>query len=97
MHMKILTLAAAALLIGSASAGWAQSGTVQRTPGHMMQDNPRSAGPGASEYAPGHLKRSGTRRSTSASKFTPSHRANVGMSTERRTSTRTRMGTRTRN
>jgi hypothetical protein len=95
MHLKILTLAAAALLIGSASAALAQSATVKKTPGHMMQDNPRSMGPGASEYAPGHLKR--RRGSTSASKFTPSHRANVGISTERRTSTRARMGTRTGN
>jgi hypothetical protein len=92
MHSRIVTLAAAALLLGSGSAVWAQSATVKKTPGHMMQNSPTSTAPGASEYAPGHLKRSG-----SASRYTPSHRANVGMSTERRTSTRTRMGTRVRN
>ena len=85
MRLRILTLAAAALVIGSGSASWAQSATVKRTPGHMMQNSPTSTGPGASEYAPGHLKRSG-----SASRYTPSHRGNVGVSTERRTSTRAR-------
>jgi hypothetical protein len=97
MHLRILTVAAAALLIGSGSAVWAQSATVKRTPGHMMQNSPTSTAPGASEYAPGHLKRSGRRGGPGASAYTPSHRANVGISTERRTSTRARMGTRTRN
>jgi hypothetical protein len=97
MHLRILTLAVTALLIGSGSLVWAQSATVKRTPGHMMQDSPRSTAPGASAYAPGHLKRSGRLGGPGASSYTPSHRANVGMSTERRTSTRARMGTRTRN
>ena len=96
MHLKTLAIAAAALLIGSGSAVWAQSSTVKKTPGHMMQNSPTSTAPGASEYAPGHLKRTGRRGGPGASQYTPSHRTNVGMSTDRRTSTRARIGTRTR-
>jgi hypothetical protein len=46
----------------------------RKMPGHIMQRTPqvKSTGPGASEYAPGHLKRKS--KSQSASKFTPSHR-----------------------
>jgi len=56
------------------TAAWAQSMTSERTPGHIMQRTPqaKNTGPGASEYAPGHLKRK--YRSQSASRFTPSHR-----------------------
>jgi hypothetical protein len=96
MHLRILAVAAASLLIGSGSAVWAQSATVEKTPGHMMQNSPTSKAPGASEYAPGDLKRTGRKGGPGASKYTPSHRANVGLSTDRRTSTRARMGTRTR-
>ncbi len=63
----------AAFMNGRMSAGtaaWAQNSTVNKTPGHMMQDpKARDTGPGASEYAPGHLK-----RKSSASQSTPSHR-----------------------
>ena len=73
MHSKLLAIASAGVLIMAASAAWAQSGTAEKTPGHIMQRTPqaKSTGPGASEYAPGHLKRN---KSQSASKFTPSHR-----------------------
>jgi hypothetical protein len=74
MHSKLLAIASAGVLIMAASAAWAQSGTAEKTPGHIMQRTPqaKSTGPGASEYAPGHLKRN---KSQSASKFTPSHRS----------------------
>jgi hypothetical protein len=73
MHSKLLAIASASVLIMAGSAAWAQSGTAEKTPGHIMQRTPqaKSTGPGASEYAPGHLKRN---KSQPASKFTPSHR-----------------------
>jgi hypothetical protein len=69
MHSKLL---AVGVLMMAGTAAWAQSSTAEKTPGHIMQRTPqaKSTGPGASEYAPGHLKR----KSQSASKFTPSHR-----------------------
>ncbi len=72
---KFLALAVAALFAVSSTAGWAQSGTASKTPGHMMK-NPKNkdTGPGASEFAPGHLKKSGQ----PASKYTPSHRTTTG-------------------
>ena len=71
MYSKLLAIAAAGVLM-TAGTAWAQSSTVKKTPGHIMQSpQARSTGPGASEYAPGHLKRG---KSQSASKFTPSHR-----------------------
>ena len=68
---KLLVLAVAGILAATSTAGWAQSDTVQKTPGHMMK-NPKykSDGPGASDFAPGHLKRKGE----SASKYAPSRR-----------------------
>lgn len=68
MYSKLLAIATAGVLM-TAGTAWAQSSTVKKTPGHMMQSP--QARPGASEYAPGHLKRN---KSQSASKFTPSHR-----------------------
>jgi len=74
MH-KLLALTAAALLVVSSTAGWAQSGTASKTPGHMMkQPGAKNTAPGASEFAPGHLKKKGQ----SASKYTPSHRKTTG-------------------
>jgi hypothetical protein len=72
---KLLALAVAAVFMVSSTAGWAQSGTVSKTPGHMMK-NPKNknTAPGASEFAPGHLKK----RGDSASKYTPSHRTTTG-------------------
>jgi hypothetical protein len=72
MYSRLLALAGAAVLMLASTAGWAASSTVRKTPGHIMQTTPqaRSTAPGASEYAPGHLKR----KSRSASEFTPSHR-----------------------
>ena len=63
MHSKFLAILSAGVLIMAGSAAWAQSGTAEKTPGHIMQRTPqaKSTGPGASE-------------SQSASKFTPSHR-----------------------
>jgi hypothetical protein len=73
MRSRLLAIASAGVLILAGSAAWAQSGTAEKTPGHIMQRTPqaKSTGPGASEYAPGHLKRN---KSQSASKYTPSHR-----------------------
>jgi hypothetical protein len=71
MYSRLLAIAGAAVLMLASTAGWAASSTVKKTPGHMMQaPQARSTPPGASEYAPGHLKP----RPGSASKFTPSHR-----------------------
>jgi hypothetical protein len=79
MHSKFLAMASALVVmlagtVACAQSTWAQSTTSEKTPGHIMQRTPqaRSTGPGASEYAPGHLKRK--YRSQSASRFTPSHR-----------------------
>jgi hypothetical protein len=76
MPSKLLAIASASVLTLMSAGAWAQSNTVQKTPGHMMQ-NPqaRSTAPGASEYAPGHLKRK--YRSQSASQLTPSHRNTI--------------------
>jgi hypothetical protein len=74
MHSKFVAIASALVVMLAGTAAWAQTSTSQRTPGHIMQRTPqaKSTGPGASEYAPGHLKRKS--RSQSASEFTPSHR-----------------------
>jgi hypothetical protein len=74
MHSKLLAIASALVVMLAGTIAWAQSSTSQRTPGHTMQRTPQaqSTGPGASEYAPGHLKRKF--HSQSASRFTPSHR-----------------------
>ncbi len=67
---KILPLLAAAALIASSTAGFAESSTVQRTPGHENQVHHHAGTPGASYYAPGHeKKRHGSR---SAERYTPS-------------------------
>jgi hypothetical protein len=74
MHSKFLAIASALAVMLASTVASAQSTTSQRTPGHIMQRTPqaKSTGPGASEYAPGHLKRRS--HSQSASGFTPSHR-----------------------
>jgi hypothetical protein len=75
MHSKLLAIASAGVLLMAGTAAWAQSSTVEKTPGHIMQQRTpqaKSTGPGASEYAPGHLKRKS--KSQSASQVTPSHR-----------------------
>jgi hypothetical protein len=78
MHSKLLAIASAGVLIMAGTAAWAQNSTVNKTPGHMMQDTPqaKSTGPGASEYAPGHLK-----RKSSASRTTPNHRTTTNTTT----------------
>ncbi|HEY3222315.1 MAG TPA: hypothetical protein VGJ76_00740 [Pseudolabrys sp.] len=74
MHSKVLAIASALVVMLAGTLAWAQSSTSEKTPGHIMQRTPqaKSTGPGASEYAPGHLKRKF--RSQSASPLTPSHR-----------------------
>jgi hypothetical protein len=74
MRSNLLTIVSAGVLMMAGTATWAQSSTVEKTPGHTMQKTPqaKSTGPGASEYAPGQLKRKS--KSQSACKFTPSHR-----------------------
>lgn len=74
MHSKFIAVVGAVAVMLASTAAWAQSMTSERTPGHIMQRTPqaKSTGPGASEYAPGHLKRK--YHSQSASRFTPSHR-----------------------
>ena len=74
MHSKVLAIASALVVMLAGTLAWAQSSTSEKTPGHIMQRTPqaKSTGPGASEYAPGQLKRKS--KSQSASKFTPSHR-----------------------
>ena len=74
MHSKSLAIASTLVVMLAGTTAWAQSGTSEKTPGHIMQRTPqsKSTGPGASEYAPGHLKRKSG--SESASGFTPSHR-----------------------
>ena len=74
MHSKVLAIASALVVMLAGTLAWAQSSTSEKTPGHIMQRTPQSqsTGPGASEYAPGHLKRKS--HSQSASGFTPSHR-----------------------
>ena len=71
MYSKLLAIVSAGVLMMAGTAAWAQSSTAEK-PGHIMQRTPqaKSTGPGASEYAPGHLKR----KSQSASKFTPSRK-----------------------
>ncbi len=77
MYSKLLAIASAGVLMMASTTGWAASSTVKKTPGHIMQTTPqaRSTGPGASEYAPGHLKRKSG--SESASQFAPSHRTTI--------------------
>jgi hypothetical protein len=74
MHSKVLAIASALVVMLAGTLAWAQSSTSEKTPGHIMQRTPqaKSTGPGASEYAPGHLKRKF--HSQSASPSTPSHR-----------------------
>jgi hypothetical protein len=59
MCLRSLALASTLVVMLAGTTAWAQSGTSEKTPGHIMQRTPqsKSTGPGASEYAPGHLKR----------------------------------------
>jgi hypothetical protein len=74
VRAKFLAIASALVVMPAGTVAWAQNSTTERTPGHIMQRTPlaKSTGPGASEYAPGHLKRKF--HSQSATRFTPSHR-----------------------
>src|SRR5207245_9382744 len=71
MHSKVLAIASALVVMLAGTLAWAQSSTSEKTPGHIMQRTPqaKSTGPGASEYAPGHLKRKV--HSQSATPFPP--------------------------
>jgi hypothetical protein len=59
MTTKLLAIAlAAGLMVGTGTSGFAQSPTSEKTPGAQMQDKgPAQGSPGASGYAPGHLKK----------------------------------------
>jgi hypothetical protein len=74
MRSNLLAIVSAGVLMMVGHGRGLKASTVEKTPGHTMQKTPqaKSTGPGASEYAPGHLKRKS--KSQSASKFTPSHR-----------------------
>jgi len=75
----------------------ATSGTVSKTPGHMMQSGKYpNTGPGASEYSPGHLKRSGKLGGPGASQYTPSHRPSATTGLSSKSSTRTGTSTRSK-
>ena len=84
MHSKLMTFVIAGVLSTAGTAAWAQNSTVNKPPGHMMQNTPQSKStvPGASEYASGHLKRK--TKSESASQVTPSHRSTSPTTTGRR-------------
>ena len=58
MTTKLLAIAlAAGLMVGTGTSRFAQSPTSEKTPGAQMQDKGSAQGsPGASGYAPGHLK-----------------------------------------
>ena len=59
MTTKLLAIAlAAGLMVGTGASGFAQTPTSEKTPGAQMQDKGSVKGsPGASGYAPGHLKK----------------------------------------
>ena len=73
MKKVLLLLAAAGLVVGSSTASLAKSGKSKLTPGHKMQRMGSVPGhPGASGYAPGHLKQSKfSRRGPGASGYAP--------------------------
>lgn len=82
MKTSILAIAAAAVIASTpfAVAKSANSGA----PGQMMQQHGSVAGhPGASGYAPGHLKKKGT----SAATFAPGHTKRVVTTTRTRATT----------
>ena len=71
--LAVTTAAAVVLLAPLANA----AGVSQQTPGHKMQTLGSVPGsPGASGYAPGHLKK----KKGSAAKFAPGHRTTTGVS-----------------
>lgn len=85
MPKKTLSLiAAAGVLLGSCTIGYAQSSTREMTPGDKMQDKGSLNGaPGASGYAPGHeMQKKGSLKgsvkgTTGASRYAPG-RATTG-------------------
>lgn len=55
--LMITAAATAGLVLAASSIGFAAPSKSNSTPGHLMQQNGPVAGhPGASGYAPGHLK-----------------------------------------
>ena len=55
MHIKVLSVLAVGLLVGSAAPSLAKNAKSMQTPGHKMQRMGSVPGhPGASGYAPGH-------------------------------------------
>ena len=69
---RILPFLAATALIASSTAGFAESSTVKRTPGHEAKHHHgyAASSPGASYYAPGHEKK--RHHSQSAAPYAPS-------------------------
>jgi opacity protein-like surface antigen len=77
--MLKIAIAAAALVI--APAAFAQSNTIQKTPGHEMQlKGSKKGSPGASGYAPGHemQQKKSNLRGPGASGFAPGHQGQQG-------------------
>lgn len=75
MRTKTTLLAiGSALLMSNSAYAQATSKTPSQTPGHQMQRDNNSTGPGASEFSPGH-KMQDDARSTApgASEFAPGH------------------------
>jgi hypothetical protein len=72
MTVKIVPCLAVAALLASSAAGFAESSTSARTPGHEFKHHQGHAAssPGASYYAPGHVKK--RQHSQSAAPYTPS-------------------------
>lgn len=78
--MKTHALAVAAAVV-FASTGFALAAS-NEPPGQAMHENgAKSTAPGASEYAPGHIKKE--KGDTDASKYAPGH-STTGSATERR-------------
>jgi hypothetical protein len=76
MKVSILAIAAAALMASSPLAFAANAGAKANAPGQEMQKSGSVTGsPGASGYAPGHLKKKAGIRS--AKHFAPGHRKKV--------------------
>ena len=81
------TTLAAAMAVLFATSAFAQSPTVQKTPGHREMQKP-SKGPGASDYSPGHqmqaAKKKGTFSGPGASDYAPSHQTTGSTATKKR-------------
>ena len=87
MRIIVTLVTTVGLLVTLPAASFAESSTVKRTPGHLMQQKGSVPGePGASGYAPGHLMQNkGSKKgSPGASGWAPGHDATTGQGTRRR-------------